>query len=61
MLMSVATALTGFSDFNLVILAGDIGMLVGILTIAQRLHTLMKRKRQKSCFVMNHRLIGQNL
>lgn len=48
LLMAVVIALVGFSDINLVILAGDIAMVIAVLPLEQRTRTIMKRKDSKT-------------
>jgi hypothetical protein len=46
--MAVVIALVGFSEINLVILAGDIAMVLAVLPLEQRTRTLMRRKDSKT-------------
>lgn len=45
--MAVVIALVGFSEINLVILAGDIALVIAVLPLEQRIRTLMRRKDSK--------------
>ena len=51
MFIVVTINVIGFSDVNLVLLAADIMMILSVLPLEQRIHTLMKRRESKALLI----------